>query len=381
MALNKITYTDNVTVIPASNLNEIQDAIIDLEENSGNSVPTNVRQAIYTLLNSAAYAETGLTDEIAIVESWASEVTSLSLSASTLTLNGDTPQTLVATTVPTGSAVVWSSSDTSIATVVGGVVTGVSNGTCTITASAGTKSATCAVTVSGFATLESISAVYTQSGTVYDTDSLDSLKSDLVVTATYSDSSTETVPSTDYTLSGTLTEGTSTIYVVYGGKTTTFTVTVSQRVIRVFKGKGVSGTTIIDNANRALSEPFAFENVAPITVQWLDYSAVKLSFKNTTTNVNTIDTSTYVFGTESDIGNTSILNADAWLVTTDEQILLAKVSGKYQYFTYSSTAGYARLLFANTSDMSVPISETIDGIVYIKDVPYHLVEADVSDFE
>ena len=74
----------------------------------------------------------------------------------------------------------------------------------------------------------SISASYTQSGTVYDTDSLDSLKSDLVVTATYSDSTTATVPSTDYTLSGTLTDGTSTITVSYGGKTATFNVTVTK---------------------------------------------------------------------------------------------------------------------------------------------------------
>lgn len=79
-------------------------------------------------------------------------------------------------------------------------------------------------------TVESISAVYTQSGTVYDTDTLDSLKSDLVVTATYSDSSTATVPSADYTLSGTLTAGTSTITVTYGGKTDTFNVTVIQLV-------------------------------------------------------------------------------------------------------------------------------------------------------
>lgn len=76
-------------------------------------------------------------------------------------------------------------------------------------------------------TLTSISAVYTQSGTVYTTDTLDSLKSDLVVTATYSDSSTATVPSADYTLSGTLTEGTSTITVTYEGLTATFNVTVS----------------------------------------------------------------------------------------------------------------------------------------------------------
>lgn len=76
------------------------------------------------------------------------------------------------------------------------------------------------------ATLVSISAVYTQSGTVYDTDSLDSLKDDLVVTALYSDASTATI--TAYTLSGTLEVGTSTITVAYGGKTTTFNVTVTE---------------------------------------------------------------------------------------------------------------------------------------------------------
>ena len=189
-------------------------------------VPLAVREAIYTLLNSAAYATTGLTDEIAVVETWAEEVYSLSLSASTLSLDEDTPQALIATVVPATASVSWSSSDTSVATVTAGVVTGASNGSCTITAVAGSLSATCAVTVSGFPELESISAVYTQSGTVFPTDSLDSLKADLVVTATYSDTSTATIPSTDYTLSGTLTVGTNTITVTYQGKTTTFTVTV-----------------------------------------------------------------------------------------------------------------------------------------------------------
>ena len=79
------------------------------------------------------------------------------------------------------------------------------------------------------ANLVSISAVYTQSGTVYDTASLDDLKSDLVVTAHYSDSTSAVV--TTYTLSGTLTEGTSTITVAYGGKTTTFNVTVTSHLI------------------------------------------------------------------------------------------------------------------------------------------------------
>lgn len=79
------------------------------------------------------------------------------------------------------------------------------------------------------ADLVSISAVYTQSSAIYETDALDDLKDDLVVTALMSDQTTR--PVTDYTLSGTLTEGTSTITVTYGGKTTTFTVTVSHEAV------------------------------------------------------------------------------------------------------------------------------------------------------
>lgn len=78
-------------------------------------------------------------------------------------------------------------------------------GTSTITVTSGGKTTTFSVTVTAAPTLSSISAVYTQSGTVYDTDTLDSLKGDLVVTAHYSDSSTATVAAEDYTLSGDLT--------------------------------------------------------------------------------------------------------------------------------------------------------------------------------
>lgn len=73
--------------------------------------------------------------------------------------------------------------------------------------------------------ISSITAVYTQSGTVYDTTPLDDLKPDLVVTANYSDGTSETVST--YTLSGTLTVGTSTITVTYMDKTATFTVNVT----------------------------------------------------------------------------------------------------------------------------------------------------------
>lgn len=81
------------------------------------------------------------------------------------------------------------------------------------------------------AILTGITAVYTQSGTVYDTDALDSLKADLVVTASYSDGTSETLPASAYTLSGTLEAGTSTITVTYEETATTFDVTVTANPI------------------------------------------------------------------------------------------------------------------------------------------------------
>lgn len=76
--------------------------------------------------------------------------------------------------------------------------------------------------------IQSISAVYTQSGEVYTDDTLDALTADLVVTATYDGGTTEVISAADYVLSGSLaTAGTQTITVSYMGKTTTFSVTVT----------------------------------------------------------------------------------------------------------------------------------------------------------
>lgn len=73
----------------------------------------------------------------------------------------------------------------------------------------------------------SISVAFTQTKTVYDDDTLDVLTDDLVVTATYFDSTTVEIPSSRYTLSGTLTKGASTITVSYQGKAGSFTVEVT----------------------------------------------------------------------------------------------------------------------------------------------------------
>lgn len=205
------------------------DAIIAyIEANyAANGAPQEVREAIYTLLSKAAYTETGLTDELAIVQAWTAETLSVTNNLThvtnsntatmaeqggsyTGTLTADSGYTLGTVSVTMGgedvTATVYSSGTITIPSVTGDIV----------------------ITATAVAAVSSLSAVYTQSGTVYDTDALDTLKADLVVTATYSDSTTATVPSSDYTLSGTLAAGTSTVTVSYGGVTTTFNVTVTQ---------------------------------------------------------------------------------------------------------------------------------------------------------
>lgn len=236
MALNKVNYVDGQTVITAENLNDIQDSIIALENApTGGTVSDDLKQALLQLAQKVAYIDDqGQTyyddlydalypprslDSIDAVFNQGSAVI-----YDTASLNSLKQYLTVTANYSDGTREMLSDS----AYTLSGTLT---VGTSTVTASYQGKTDTFAVTVTEAPVLDSISAVYTQSGTVYDTDTLDSLKDDLVVTAHYADSSTQTVPAADYTLSGTLTVGTSTITVSYGGKTTTFSVTVSEEPI------------------------------------------------------------------------------------------------------------------------------------------------------
>lgn len=75
-------------------------------------------------------------------------VTALSLSASTSTLTVGDTATITATVTPSGAPVSWSSSNPSVASVDGGVITAKSAGVAIVTATAGAYSAQCTVTVS-----------------------------------------------------------------------------------------------------------------------------------------------------------------------------------------------------------------------------------------
>jgi hypothetical protein len=171
--------------------------------------------------------------------------------------------------------------------------------------------------------LNSISAVYTQSGTVYDTDSIDSLKDDLVVTAHYSDSSTQTVPAADYTLSGTLTAGTSTITVSYGDKTATFEVSVDSATIFEWDYTdgtdnivlGGAGTAELQNdgvylagGSSAWSIGSLKPNISPFSASSGSY---KITFDYTDLYSNASDSTPAFFAYNSDYPRTYILRQES----------------------------------------------------------------------
>ena len=104
-------------------------------------------------IRSFALARQAWTDEYVAALTPAVEVpcTGISLSASELTFTAEGTQTLTATVTPDGCTdeITWESDNTSIATVDGGVVTAVANGSATITARCGDYSASCTVAISG----------------------------------------------------------------------------------------------------------------------------------------------------------------------------------------------------------------------------------------
>ena len=233
MALNKVNYVDGETVITAENMNDIQDAIIALENApTGGAVSDDLKQAILQLAQKVAYIDDqGQTYYDDLYNALYPPKTVVSITAvfeqGTTVIYDDTALndlkqylTVTARYDDNTTAVLPDASYTLSGTL--------EAGTSSVTVNYNGIATSFDVVVTARPALSSITAAYTQSGIVYDTDSLNSLKDDLVVTAVYSDSSTQTVPAADYTLSGTLTAGTSIITVSYGGKTTTFSVTVTK---------------------------------------------------------------------------------------------------------------------------------------------------------
>ncbi|MDE6379854.1 MAG: Ig-like domain-containing protein [Muribaculaceae bacterium] len=103
-----------------------------------------------TLFSNKEHKEVAFPDVTVQASSDLPDVESVTLSASSLELKVGQSQTLTATVAPSAVAdmpVSWTSSDSQVVTVEGGVVTAVSIGSATVTASCGGQSATCTVSV------------------------------------------------------------------------------------------------------------------------------------------------------------------------------------------------------------------------------------------
>lgn len=313
---------------------------------SGGGLTDNVKQALLQIARKVAYIDAHGQDYYDDLYDALYEVTRLTLDVSSISLGtiGATSQ-ITATTVPSGAAVTWVSSDTSVATVVNGLVTAVGYGSATITASAGNLTAQCSVVIAQ-ATVTSISAVYTPSGTIYETDipALDTLKSDLVVTAHWSNGTTSIV--TDYALTGTLSAGSNTITISYGGQTTTITVTVValSSISAVYTQSGtVYTTTSLDDLKTDLVVTATFADSTTQTVTGYTLSGtltegtstitVSYAGKTTTFNVNVTETALYPI---RDISEMAVSSDIKLSVSNGNHIVLKTTANSRTCYIYSS---------------------------------------------
>ena len=196
------------------------------------------------------------------------------------------------------------------------------------------------------ANLSSITCVYTQSGTVYDTASLDDLKPDLVVTAHWSDNTTSTI--TTYTLSGTLTVGTSTITVTYGGKTTTFTVVVQASVITV-EVEGPN-TTLNESADVGTS----YENCKKTnTDRYCPVSAIPVSVGDvisfSASNISTNTLGIYLLWFDADQNYTGV-HSSSWN-TTGSYI----VDQSYPYLGFAISTRPTQTAIRTATDIAITV--------------------------
>lgn len=145
----------------------------------GEGFTANAKALLLNLFENAAYKTDTMQPTLnALRAEWGGSaqevpVQSVSLSAVTMTLNESESKTLTGTVLPanaTDRAVVWSVLPAGFATVTNGVVTGIKAGNCTVTATAGGKSASCTVTVE---VVETAQLIYSLPGETVLTQGLD----------------------------------------------------------------------------------------------------------------------------------------------------------------------------------------------------------------
>lgn len=203
MALEKLTYTDGVTVIPASNLNDIQDAIIALENQQTSGVSDDLKTALLQLAQKVAYIDDNGQDYYtALYNALYPPVGLVSITAvftqgSTVVYDTDSLDVLRPLLTVTANY-----DDSSSAVVTAYTLSGtLAAGTSTITASYGGKSDTFNVTVTSTAiidqnvTMNSSTQTLLDQEVVYDSTALYSWQ---YTFGTHTPVSTATTPNRSY---------------------------------------------------------------------------------------------------------------------------------------------------------------------------------------
>ena len=200
-------------------------------------------------------------------------VEAITLSKTTLNLKKGESETLTATVTPdnaTDKTVTWSISNAEVATVENGKVTAVKSGTATITAKAGEKTATCAVTVT--TPVESVALDQTS----VTLEEGKTLKITATITPTDADdkditwsTSNAAVASVENGVITAVAEGSATIAASAGGKSASCKVTVQRKVIPV-TSVTLSKTTLSigKGQSETLTATVAPDNATNKTVTW-----------------------------------------------------------------------------------------------------------------
>lgn len=176
-------------------------------------------------------------------------------------------------------------------------------------------------------TAVSITASFNSQGnTIYSDDTIDTLKQYLTVIATFDDGTTGRV--TNYSLSGSLTVGTSTITVSYQDVLTIFTVTVAQAVTRYTITNNLTDVT---TSNNATTIPEGNTYTATLSTSLEGYAVNDVTIMMGETNVTATAYS-------SDNNTIKINNVDGNIVITADAIYDTSVVVTQEDVYYSPSA-------------------------------------------
>lgn len=353
------TYQLQATIEPsdADNQNYLfvsnNDAVATIDENTGLVTAVGIGETEVGVLTEDGGYEAYCT--VVVTSDGVVPLTDISLNKSSLSLRVGNSETLVPTVTPsyaTNADFTWSTSSASVATVDNGVVTGVSDGTATITVSAGGKSASCEVTVrDGKAKTITVSpdkktinlnkeAQFYATVGPEDTD-------DKTVTWSSSDPSVATINSSTGVATS-LKEGTTTI------------------IATANDGSGVIGTAELTVSSKAITYSYkkVTEDLADYTGQFLFVYETKKEVFNG--NLETLDavgnTITGVTITDNTIESTTDLDKAAFTIAPmTGGYSIKSYLGKYIY----GTSGSNKLNTGDTEQLNT-ISVATTGNVTVK---------------